>query len=117
MVNKEGESETQSTNTTAGAASSGGGMPGDEDPENNKKEDDKWVREPASLQDEMALDAAKRGEGRRIIKGLNDPRYKGMDKMEYKVKSGNGKDTVVHYVRDPKTGRIMDFKFKKRSVD
>ncbi|WP_010299831.1 polymorphic toxin type 28 domain-containing protein [Candidatus Odyssella thessalonicensis] len=36
LVNKDGEGETQSTNTTQGAASSGGGMPGDEDPEDDK---------------------------------------------------------------------------------
>ena len=40
-----------------------------------------------------------------------------MDKIEYKIKSGNGKDSVVHYVRDPKTGEKMDFKFKKHSTD
>lgn len=42
-----------------------------------------------------------------------------MDKMqmmavkqrELKIKSANGNDSVVHYVRDPKTGKLMDFKF------
>jgi hypothetical protein len=65
----------------------------------------------------MALDAAKQGEGKVIIKNLGDPRYKGMEKIEYKVKSANGRDSVVHYVRDPKTGKLMDFKFKKHSGD
>ncbi|AIK97192.1 hypothetical protein ID47_11320 [Candidatus Paracaedibacter acanthamoebae] len=78
---------------------------------------EKWAREPSSIQDQMALEAARRGEGKRIIKNLNDPLYKGMEKMEYKVKSATGKDSVVHYVRDPKTGKLMDFKFKKRSID
>lgn len=34
-----------------------------------------------------------------------------------KIKSKNGNDSVVHYVRDPKTGELMDFKFKKHSTD
>lgn len=33
------------------------------------------------------------------------------------MKSANGQDTVVHYVRDPKNGELMDFKFKKHSVE
>jgi hypothetical protein len=31
----------------------------------------------------------------------------------YRAKSKNGNDSVVHYVKDPKTGKLMDFKFKK----
>ncbi len=79
---------------------------------------DKWVRTPSSLQDEMAMRAAKAGEGRPIRNvTLNDPQYIGMVKMRYAVKSANGKDTVIHYIYDPKTGQRMDFKFKKRSSD
>ena len=78
---------------------------------------DKWSRTPKTLQDKMVLDAAKQGKGKLIIKDLNDPKYKGMEKWEYKVKSETGKDSVVHYVRDPKTGELMDFKFKKHSTD
>lgn len=55
--------------------------------------------------------------GNVIIKNLNDPKFKGMEKMELKVKSANGNDSVVHYVRDPNTGNLMDFKFKKHSTD
>ena len=65
----------------------------------------------------MTLEAAKKGCGDVIIDSLNDVNYKGMQKIEYKVKSNNGNDSVVHYVRDPETGRTMDFKFKKHSVD
>lgn len=65
----------------------------------------------------MTLKAAQAGEGKPILKDLNDPRFRGMTKMEYKVKSANGRDSVVHYVLDPKTGKIMDFKFKKHSID
>ncbi|MBF0301129.1 MAG: hypothetical protein HQK51_20645 [Oligoflexia bacterium] len=67
----------------------------------------------------MALKAAKSGAGVQIMKeiDLGDPRFQGMQKMEYKVKSAEGKDTVIHYIRDPKTGNLYDFKFKKNSVD
>lgn len=65
----------------------------------------------------MTLYAAKRGEGDVIIKSLKDPRYKGMQKMEHKTKSANGRDSVVHSVGDPNTGELLDFKFKKHSTD
>ena len=76
-----------------------------------------WVRDPSSIQDQMALEAAKRGEGDIVMANLTDPNFLGMDKMRLKCKSDLGKDSVVHYVRDPKTGELMDFKFKKRSTD
>lgn len=76
----------------------------------------KWDRTPKSIQDQMVFNAAQKGAGNPIIKSLNDPRYKGMEKWEYRVKSSQGKDSVVHYVRDPQTGKLMDFKFKKHSV-
>ncbi len=67
----------------------------------------------------MVLDASKEGvpEATKIIDNLNDPNFKGMEKWEYKIKSAEGKDSVVHYVRDPKTGKLVDFKFKKHSTD
>ena len=77
---------------------------------------DKWSRLPKSIQDQMTLNAAKRGAGKDLRLDLKDPRFKGMEKFSYKVKSANGRDSVVHYVRDPKTGRLMDFKFKKHST-
>lgn len=76
---------------------------------------DKFSREPKTIQDQMALDAAKNGAGEKLPIELNDPRYKGMEKWEYKVKSADDKDSVIHYVKNPKTGKLMDFKFKKHS--
>jgi RHS repeat-associated protein len=76
----------------------------------------KWSRAPKSIQDQMTLNASKQGAGRIIIQNLNDPAFKGMEKWEYKVKSTNGQDSVVHYVRDPSNGELMDFKFKKHST-
>lgn len=78
---------------------------------------DKWSRTPKSIQDRAALDAAKKGAGERLPIKLNDPKYKGMEKWEHKIKSKNGNDSVVHYVRNPKTGKLMDFKFTKHSTD
>ena len=52
----------------------------------------------------MTLKAAQEGQGSVIMKNLTDPNFKGMDKVELKVKSANGNDSVVHYVRDPNTG-------------
>ncbi len=75
--------------------------------------DDDWRRQPDSLQEQMALDAAKAGAGDVIIPNLSDPRYKGMSKKEYKVTSKEGAKVCVHYVFDPKTGKSMDFKFKE----
>ena len=51
------------------------------------------------------------------IDNLSDPKFKGMQKMELNVKSANGNDSVVHYVRDPKTGKLMGLKFKKHSTE
>lgn len=78
---------------------------------------DKWSRVPKSIQDQKTLEAAKKGKGSRIAKNLGNPKFKGMEKWEYKVKSKNGRDSVVHYVRDPRTNKLMDFKFKKHSTD
>jgi RHS repeat-associated protein len=76
-----------------------------------------WSRAPQTLQDQMALGAAQSGAGTKIIDNLGHPKFKGMEKWEYKVKSSEGRDSVIHYVRDPKTGELMDFKFKKHSND
>ena len=78
---------------------------------------DKFSRAPKSIQDQMTLKAAKKGKGEVIIEDLKDSRFRGMEKMEFKVKSANGNDSVVHYVRDPKSGELMDFKFKKHSTE
>ncbi|WP_305076266.1 RHS repeat domain-containing protein, partial [Methylobacter sp. BlB1] len=74
-------------------------------------------RLPKSIQDQMTLDAAKRGEGIVKIDNLGDPKYARMQKMELETISNGGKKSNVHYVRDPITGDIMDFKFKKHSTD
>ena len=76
-----------------------------------------WSRAPKSIQDQMTLDAARQGAGSKIIDNLGDPKFKGMEKWEYRVKSTNGNDSVVHYVRDPKEGDLTDFKFTKHSTE
>ena len=71
----------------------------------------KFSRTPKSLMDQMVLDAAKQGKGVKIIDSLGDPKFKGMEKWSYTKKSAAGLRSEVHYVRDPKTGQLMDFKF------
>ena len=97
----------------------------DQDPEKGKEEKkhteqqgktEKWTRDPSSIQDKMALESAKKGQGVKIIDKLNDPKFKGMEKWEFRIKSNEGKDSVIHYVRDPKSGKLTDFKFKKNSL-
>ncbi len=63
----------------------------------------------------MTLEAAKLDFGEQIMGEMNDPRYKGMQKMEIRVESENGRDSVVHYFWDPRTEELLDFKFKKHS--
>jgi RHS repeat-associated protein len=73
---------------------------------------DKFRRVPNNLIEQMALDAAKQGKGMKIIDNLGDPKFKGMEKWSYTEKSDTGVRVEVHYVRDPATGDMMDFKFK-----
>ncbi|WP_286467608.1 hypothetical protein, partial [Myroides sp. DF42-4-2] len=47
--------------------------------------------------------------------GKPTPNYIGLEKWEYKVKSNEGADSVVHYVVNPATEERVDFKFKKHS--
>lgn len=70
-----------------------------------------FSRSPKGLLDQMVLDAAQKGSGKVIIKSLKDPKFNGMEKWSYSEKSANGLHSEVHYVRDPKTGKLMDFKF------
>lgn len=74
-------------------------------------------RNPRSIQDQMTLEAAQRGEGIVKVQSLSDPKFKGMQKMELETISAGGKKSNVHYVRNPATGETMDFKFKKHSTD
>jgi hypothetical protein len=48
-------------------------------------------------------------------KPLSDPRFQGMHKYSFRVESQAGKASEAHYVRDPVTGKLMDFKFKEHS--
>lgn len=75
--------------------------------------DGDWRRTPESLQEQMAMDAARGGAGEVIITNLGDPRYAGMCKKEYKVTSAGRATVCVHYVWDPRTNHAMDFKFKE----
>ena len=76
---------------------------------------DKFSREAKGLMDQMAMDAAKRGAGDMIMPTLSDPAFAGMEKFSYTVISDAGLVSEVHYVRNPKTGELMDFKFKRHA--
>jgi hypothetical protein len=51
------------------------------------------------------------GMGRNLNIKLGDPRYQGWEKWHHSV-GPKGSKSVVHYLRDPKTGFLTDFKFK-----
>ena len=78
----------------------------------------KLDREPRSIQDQMAWEEALKDNGKRIManKKMNDPRYKDMDKKQFKLKSKEDKDSVIHYMLD-KDRNVIDPKFKKHSTD
>jgi hypothetical protein len=68
-------------------------------------------RLPNSAQDTQALLEAQAGMGRNLNITLKDPRYLGWEKWHHSL-GPNGNKSVVHYLRDPKTGFLTDFKFK-----
>ncbi|CAN7450991.1 RHS repeat-associated core domain-containing protein [Acidovorax sp. LjRoot117] len=78
---------------------------------------DPRIKTPSSIQDRMTMEAAKKGAGTKIMDNMKNERYKGWEKWEYKVKSADGRDSVVHYVRNPQSGKTADFKFKARTSD
>ncbi len=78
----------------------------------------KIEREPQTLQDQMAMDSAKKGEGqvKMTTDQLKDPKLKGThEKMEVRVDSKEGKTTKIHYNREIKTGEGSDYKVKQSS--
>ena len=68
-------------------------------------------RLPRSAQDVLALEGAMNGLGRNLNIKLGDPRYQGWEKWHYSV-GPKGSKSVVHYLRNPDTGFLTDFKFK-----
>ena len=62
-----------------------------------------------NLQEELTLhESVGKGDiAKKLI--LNDPRFMGMQKIEHV----HG-PTTIHYVRDPNTGKMYDFKVKRR---
>jgi RHS repeat-associated protein len=111
-----GRSTTAQDAAVAGAAGAAGIAAGQLMTASARTAIDRFSRQPLSLMDEMVMGAAKQGKGIRIIESLGDPKYKGMEKWMYGETSRSGLRSEVHYVRDPKTGRLMDFKFKHHGV-
>jgi hypothetical protein len=53
--------------------------------------------------------------GTRLMEGMKDSRWLGWTKMEYKIKTQNGVNAVIHYVGQWENGvlkAVDDFKFK-----
>lgn len=70
-----------------------------------------WCRQARNLLEQLAMQAARAGGGTRIIERLSDPRFLGMEKWQYVLRSEFWRVNVtVHYVRNPATGALMDFK-------
>ena len=61
------------------------------------------------------MDAAKNGAGKPLDMKLDDPKYKGMDKIRYTTESQNGNKSTVHYIKNKETGETYQFKFKRSS--
>lgn len=68
-------------------------------------------RVPYSSQDVQALTEAQAGMGRNLNLKLGDTRYTGWEKWHHSV-GVKGSKSVVHYLRNPQTGFLTDFKFK-----
>jgi hypothetical protein len=66
---------------------------------------------PKSAQDLQALTEAQTGMGRNLNPSLKGPRYWGWEKWHHSVGT-KGSKSVVHYLRNPQTGFLTDFKFK-----
>ena len=80
---------------------------------NNISTKDPHSRDPKSLKDQYVLEMAQNNQGTKTkMQKLDDPRFQGMDKMSISHKTIDGQLSEVHYVRDPKTGNLYDFKFK-----
>ena len=97
----------------AEAASSSGGSSGDGEDRKQKDDQKKDRTEPNGLQEELVLEEAKSGAGRRIMKDkLKDPSVKHLHKMSHTRELSGGQKIEIHFFKDPKTGELSKFKFK-----
>ena len=74
-----------------------------------------YSRRPLSIQDQRTLIEAKRGGGIMILPRMNDARFSNMQKWQCVSHGNNGGKSTVHYLKDPVTGKLMDFKFTAHS--
>ncbi len=72
----------------------------------------KFRRTPKTYHEQLTMGEARGGAGEKVISNLGDPKYKGMEKWHHSRKNLDGETAVIHYVRDPKTETLMDFKYK-----
>jgi RHS repeat-associated protein len=76
--------------------------------------DDGDYTDPQDLEEQLALDEAKAGEGESFMGDkVNDPRYKDThDKMRHNHPHPDGTNTEIHYWKNRDTGETSGFKFK-----
>jgi hypothetical protein len=69
---------------------------------------------PLNLNEQLALEEARGGQGYEIMKGsISDPRYAGTHaKMQHVHELSNGARVVIHYWKETATGVLSGFKFK-----
>lgn len=72
---------------------------------------------PLNLVEEMAMEHIQNNPqlGTVVMEGMKDTRWLGWSKMEFKVKTAEGVNAVIHYVAKFENGvmeAIDDFKFK-----
>lgn len=86
-----------------------------------------WRTQPRNLAESIAMNAAQNGGGNPILgtgtdKLLTDPRLEGFDitkysvELDYHTSLGTTVNTVVHYLKNNRTGTLFDFKFDDRSL-
>lgn len=90
----------------------------DSNPENAKRGNIVWTS-AQTLPEQIAMQAARSGEGEIIMAGpFGDIKYQGQgwEKVQYKTYTADGNKIEIHYMRNTVTGQTDQFKFLSRGV-
>jgi RHS repeat-associated protein len=69
--------------------------------------------EPVSLSEQLTLEEAQSGQGEHIMEGkINDPKWKGWQKIEHTHALPDGNNITIHYWHNPENNVNTGFKFK-----
>ena len=77
-----------------------------------KATQDVFRRTPNTLEEKLALDEAKGGAGRKIMDGLNDPNFKGMEKWSHYRRNPGGTSTENSLCSRSKDRKTNGFKIQ-----